>query len=703
MKQASAKQLTGGIGPVLAVAACLATNAELLGQQHDPGPGNDLETMPYASPAALAATSDGKLVFVACATANQVAAFDTVAEKVVYTIHLPGSPSGTVLSKDNSRLYVTCAAEQAQARAIPVPWVHFRQQATPWQPPFADLSKNLLRVSDFAVAGMSRVLSDMSARQTCRSAPGPTLCVIDIPARRLIHQIKAGHTPMSPVLSPDQKMLYVCNRFDDDISVIDVNACREVKRIKVEREPFAAALTPNGKYLVVGNHLHHGPACSLHVGAKVSVIDTRTLSVIKNIPLPLGAGFVKGVAISPDGRFAAVTHLRSMHWLTTTAVELGRMNGAALSVLDLERLDLLGIVLLDRTGRGAANPWAVAWTADGQTIIVSHAGAHELSLVNAPVIADRASFGSTTIGAYTPTEMGPVPLPRQRPVRVTRYVALPGSGPRALTLSGSQLYVANYFSDSLCRIDLAAQALKAESLPLRNCPEPSLVRQGEMLFNDTRLCRQEWQSCASCHDTDARTDALNWDLLNDGMSNPKNTKSLVWAHQAGPAMALGVRTNAGAAVRAGIHHILFATEESEEVAVAIDAYLKSLKPLPSPHLENWGLTAGAERGRKLFMNVRTGCADCHPPPLFTDMLPHDVGTTNAFHGLYFTDAADKPSDRFYTPALVELWRTAPYLHDGSAVNLREILTAKNEDDMHGRTSQLQAQEIDDLVEYLLSL
>ena len=42
------------------------------------------------------------------------------------------------------------------------------------------------------------------------------------------------------------------------------------------------------------------------------------------------------------------------------------------------------------------------------------------------------------------------------------------------------------------------------------------TRRGEFFFNDASLCLQSWQSCASCH-PDARTDALNWDLLNDGI------------------------------------------------------------------------------------------------------------------------------------------------------------------------------------------
>src|SRR5512140_1422645 len=62
----------------------------------------------YASPAAITASSDGKVLFIACATANQVAAFDTEKASIVYSVGVPESPLGLALSKDGSNLYVAC-------------------------------------------------------------------------------------------------------------------------------------------------------------------------------------------------------------------------------------------------------------------------------------------------------------------------------------------------------------------------------------------------------------------------------------------------------------------------------------------------------------------------------------------------------------------------------------------------------------------
>lgn len=59
--------------------------------------------------------------------------------------------------------------------------------------------------------------------------------------------------------------------------------------------------------------------------------------------------------------------------------------------------------------------------------------------------------------------------------------------------------------------------------------------------------------------------------------------------------------------------------------------------------------------------------------------------------------------RFDTPSLREVYRTAPYLHDGRAATLREIFSEHNSNDLHGRTSGLSEQETDDLLHYLMSL
>ena len=155
-------------------------------------------------------------------------------------------------------------------------------------------------------------------------------------------------------------------------------------------------------------------------------------------------------------------------------------------------------------------------------------------------------------------------------------------------------------------------------------------------------------------------------------------------------MSTGARSDAEAAVRAGIRHIQFAVCPEED-AVAIDEYLKSLKPAPSPYLVKGKLSKAAKRGKKVF--DKAGCASCHTPPLYTDLKQYDIGTSNGM---------DK-NKLFDTPTLVEVWRTAPYMHDGRAETMKEVLTKYNPNDDHGNTSNLTEEQINDLTEYILSL
>ena len=102
-----------------------------------------------------------------------------------------------------------------------------------------------------------------------------------------------------------------------------------------------------------------------------------------------------------------------------------------------------------------------------------------------------------------------------------------------------------------------------------------------------------------------------------------------------------------------------------------------------------------------------GCTTCHEGSDLIDSyfvspgipLLHDVGTLGAGSGQRLGGALTGID----TPTLHGVWGTAPYLHDGSASTLREVLVDRNVGDHHGTTSVLSATEIDDLVAYLLQL
>lgn len=585
----------------------------------------------YRSPLDMAADHATQTLFVAEHTANSIAVIDMAKGTVARRIALPEAPGGLALSPDGAALYVSNAAP----------------------------------------AGCVRVIN---------AASGAVQAVI-----------ATGHTPMALAAHPGGKLLYVCNRFNNDISVIDVAAQTELTRIPVVREPAAAALTPDGALLFVANLLPDGPADGDYTAAMVSIIDTASNSVAAAVPLPNGSTGVRGICVSPDGQYAYATHILARYQLPTTQLERGWMNTNAVSIIDAAEKKHVNTVLLDDVDAGAANPWGIACTPDGKSLCVVHAGTHEISVIERAALHEklaRAAAGERV--SEVSKSAGDVPNDLSFLVGIRRRIVLAGNGPRSLVLSGNTAYAGEYFTDSVSMLELPGSGRpQVQSIALAGDIPMTREREGARFFNDAALCFQQWQSCVSCHPDD-RVDALNWDLLNDGIGNPKNTKSMLLSHQTPPAMGLGVRDTAEAAVRAGIRHIQFAVRPESD-AEAIDAYLISLKPVPSPHLQNGELSPAALRGKAVF--DRAGCAACHPAPLYTNLQHYDVGTGSGLD-------AGKPFD---TPTLVEVWRTAPYLHDGRAATVLDIFTKHNNEDQHGHTAALTEAELADMVEYVLSL
>jgi DNA-binding beta-propeller fold protein YncE len=495
-----------------------------------------------------------------------------------------------------------------------------------------------------------------------------------------------GHTPVAPVLSADERSLFVCNRFSNEVVQIDLGRRRVVKKFGVLREPVALISAPGGRYFFAGNLLPAGRSDADHVSSAVSVIDLVN-GEVDHIDLPNGSNSIGGMALSPDGQHVFVSHILARFQLPTTQIERGWMNTNALSVIEIKERRLLNTVLLDDIDLGFPNPRAIAFSADGSSLLVSSFGGNELSVIDRKSLLElieNAGDEKAVVGSLHNT------LPNDLSVmhKLSRKrIQLPGQGPGSIAIAGNNAYVAEYFSGTLAMVDMESLTPGRLTQIVLGSKEPyhDRVLYGEMLFNSADLCFQKWQSCASCH-PDARVDGLNWDLLNDGIGNPKNTKSMLYAHVTPPSMSLGVRSTAEQAVRAGIRFIQFA-EVDEDKAAAIDTYLKALSPEPSPFLGKNGLSKAALRGKAVF--EREGCHSCHPAPLYTDLKSYNLGTGRGMD----------ENRAFDTPTLVEAWRTGPYMHDGSITCMEELIRVHNP----YSKSSLTETELAELVEFVLSL
>ncbi len=656
---------------MLAAAAALAVVAALATPAGRSAGAADGAKAAFRSPQDLAYSPDGKRLAVTDHTAGAVALISPATGQVIRQVPLKGAPAGLAFSPDGEKLYV---AEEGAGS-----------------------------VAEIDAAG------------------------------RVVRRLAVGTYPAGLAVTPDGKRQLAACWGRGSLVVIDLASGREQARIPMLAQPRSVAVTAGGKLAVVGNLLPAGDARDPTHAAAVSVVDLVSLKRIADVRLPGGSTQLRDVAVSPDGRWAYAVHTVGRFTLPTTQLERGWVNTNALSVVRLagagepgtgngelgekkKVAELYATVLLDHVAEGAADPWGIALSGDGKTLWVTLAGVHQVARVD----LDRLHrlLAGRFDGPLRPA-LEALRKSRQAGVQVTwldikadganraRLVndltamhlggvlkrwPLPGKGPRGIDVSpdGKALAVGMYFSGAVLTVS-AGDGKVARTISLGPQGEADQARRGERIFHDATYSFQHWLSCASCH-PDARADGLNWDLLNDGLGNAKNAKSLLWSHRTPPVMARGIRASMAVATRSGFRFILFRVPADDE-AEAVEAYLRSLKPAPSPYLVDGRLSLAARRGKAVFNSPQAACATCHPARLFTDLKSYDVGTRGK---------RDRAAD-FDTPTTVELWRSAPYLHDGSAATMTDVLTTHNRTDKHGHTSKLTKRELQDLTEYLLSL
>ena len=305
-----------------------------------------------------------------------------------------------------------------------------------------------------------------------------------------------------------------------------------------------------------------------------------------------------------------------------------------------------------------------------------------------------------------------------------------GLAPQGLELSASgKLFVQSFLSRTLDVYDVsgllegtdgAAHKLAAVETVADEPLAPEVLLGKQIFYNaDTRQMSQDgYTSCASCH-VDGGQDARVWDFTDRG-EGLRNTITLHGragvAH--GPVHWTGnfdeiqdfendIRNHFGGSG--------FMTDEQfdegdrsdplgdakagqSESLDALAAFVASLDEYPrSPYRDqNGALTPEAAAGAKVYASL--DCESCHSGPHRTDSavgVLHDVGTASDTSG----QRRGEPLEGLDTPTLIGLWATAPYLHDGSAPTLHDVL----DNPEHGNAAGLSRTQKQQLVAYLLQL
>ncbi len=301
----------------------------------------------------------------------------------------------------------------------------------------------------------------------------------------------------------------------------------------------------------------------------------------------------------------------------------------------------------------------------------------------------------------------------------------------ALSSDDQTLYVNVPLSRELLVFDTSAfdtpAAPVARLALVKAEPLPADVLRGKQLFNDAadaRLSKDGYIACAHCH-LEGDSDRRVWDFTGRG-EGLRNTTSLLgraglgdgplhWSanfdevqdfeHDIREAFG-GKGLMADADFLQGTRNTKLGDKKAG-VSTELDAlaaYVTSLSAVPrSPSRPGAGqLTTAAARGEAVFASA--GCDGCHAGPRMTDSgwfspgVPrlHDVGTLAAGSG----QRLGGPLLGLDTPTLRGVFATPPYLHDGSAATLDDVLLRLG---TQHTSRSLTANERADLTEYLLSL
>lgn len=96
-------------------------------------------------------------------------------------------------------------------------------------------------------------------------------------------------------LSTDRTRLYCSNMRDGSITAFDFATGAKIKDVPTGKEAEGVGVTPDGRWVWAGNRAEDS----------ISIIDTRTLEVVKRISSP---GFPYRVQFTPDGTRALIPH-----------------------------------------------------------------------------------------------------------------------------------------------------------------------------------------------------------------------------------------------------------------------------------------------------------------------------------------------------------------------------------------------------------
>jgi len=499
-----------------------------------------------------------------------------------------------------------------------------------------------------------------------------TLLEIDAGKLKAIGTAAVGDQPRGLAFAPNGETLYVALAGAGEVALLDWKTRKVQSHWPAPTEPRRLSLSPNGQMLAV--------TCAR--SGEVRCFDTTTGKQLWEQKIH-DAFNLHGLTFAPDGKDVISAYVHHRHNpITKRLISEGwalnsRLAHCNATPKQYEEPKQIG---LDIRGKAVGDPSAVAFSARGEWMVVTAGGTQEILLFR----AETVPWMSGDAGDFLDSLL-------QIDEKKYRRLAL-GGRPLAVQFADDDLaVVANYLLDSVQVVDVKAGKV-VRQIALGGPEKPSIERQGEAIFYDARRSHHQWFSCHTCH-ADGHTNGRAYDTLNDdSYGNPKMTPTLRGVARTGPYTWHGWQDKLDDAVEKSLTDTLFGPKPTAEEVKAVVAFLATLDHPPNPHRQPDGsLTKAAERGKELF-NGKARCSRCHHGDDYTSKTNRDVKL----------EPDGSPFELWNPPSLRGVYDRGPYLHDGRAESLDELLRLPHSAEKLGGEN-LTAVERKDLIEFLKSL
>jgi YVTN family beta-propeller protein len=555
------------------------------------------------------------------------------------------------------------------------------------------------------------------------------LYAIDVASAAIVANVAVCSEPIGVLVSPDDANVFVACAQDDEVVELRAGDLGLVGSAPCPRKPWALAWAADGETLLA-THL---------LGPGVSAFATGPLALQATFRLADGPpqgdpedptephGQVRGVydaVVRPGTSELWVAHLMLGTDTPQPALDFQETVFPSLSLLDTAGNQLARLSVQANPGDGEAfgdvisGPRALTFSGDGKLAFVVDADSEDVLVVDA-----------------------------ERRVEAELVRPLPGHLPEGIVWAAGEIYVeerntediaAFRVTESDAGVSVVADGPAFPSLAAD--PMPATLRLGQRMFysansDDLPLTQNHWVACASCH-LEGRSDAVTWRFAQGPRDTPTNAGGLL---DTGFLFRTADRTR----VQDYWHTIdveqggSFNIDQPSQAPLldALADYVNDAIPTPAAPstdathaIQGQPLATLRAQGESVF--TQSGCGDCHYGAAKTDsaagnsqldltgpvvssltpggVLLHDVGTCVTTGP--WTDVAHEDIDgdargacAFDTPALRGLSDSAPYLHDGSAATLDDVIPVMLAATAGQPAPALSAADQRALVEYLRSL